>query len=147
MARSYAQHSIRGEVRKVEMIVLTDKASKITFSVPHTVNWYDKEAKEWKKQPTTWYNCFIFGNPANAWFARAQRDIVEGKYIIIDSMDYDVKSYEKKDGSKGMSYGWKVNAFHVVGGGDEQEVTGKDKGIGATRAPEPEKEGEDGLPF
>lgn len=133
MAKSFASHSLRGNVRKVSLVTVNDKFHKIQFSVPHEVRYYDKDAKEWKTRSTTWYNCAIWGSPENGWFQRAVREIQEGVYIVIDSAEYSVSTFEKKDGSKGSSHEFKVNSFYVVGGGEDADVTSTGKGQGAGR--------------
>jgi hypothetical protein len=66
-------------------------------------------------------------------------------------MEYRVKSFEKKDGSKGTSHEFKVNSFYVVGGGEDTDVTSTGKGKGAGRkdfdSNASSGEGGDDLPF
>ena len=151
MAKSFASHSLRGNVRRVSLVTVNDKFHKIQFSVPHEVKYYDKDSKEWKSRSTTWYNCCIWGSPENGWFQRSVRDIQEGVYIVIDSMEYEVRSFEKKDGSKGTSNEFKVDSFYVVGGGEDTDVTSTGKGKGAGRKDFDSNarsgEGGDDLPF
>lgn len=80
----------------------------VNLNLAHTKRYFDRSSQEWKDGNTSFYRCAAFGPYAEAiinspGFAKGARVLAVG--------DFELRQFERKDGSKGTSGEVKLDAI------------------------------------
>lgn len=96
--------------------------SVVTLTLPVDVGWGDNKQ-------TTWWNAVLFGKRADA----AAQHLQKGSWVCV-SGTAGVRTYDKKDGSKGFAAEVTVNDWAFVGP-KQQASAPADNNVGPRSAP------------
>lgn len=122
MAQSFTRTEIHGIVRRVSLKDFAER-SVLSFSIPYSESYKDKNTGEWKSTPTEWFELKIWGSKDNKWFQSAVANIVEGAFVIVSDA---IRMTNKRENAKGETVTYieyKVNKFQVVKGDVEKQPT------------------------